>query len=344
MMQSTLIQDKQQSQVNTRFQHEKGAWFQWLAEEQQERTNGDAFMTCADPRACQVSTSATQMLNQIPMQKVPTQNSGDQHVSLHAGASELKEVCLKGAQHVDQGLNASEQQVVWCHEHCHKGHNAARKKMLSSLCCDYGVALVCHKKAAKVEAWLNETVKPNYILLTDWREAKPCMKIDILREKALFTDMIVYCETEQTFRKASEWARSLTLEVGNVHVVRTTSDLDALLAKVLSKQSQQQKPAPMTPSTVSDVGSDHQETDTEAECSNESPPQVLLTTSMVRFWPMCSPIVVSAPVLNPICSPIVASAPVVNPVSQVLGPLLSCYSAQQLTQVLQQAMPECYTD
>jgi len=223
------------------------------------------------------------------------------------------------------------QRVVWCHEHCHKSHNDARRKELWRLCRENGASLVCHKKAAKFEAWLGNTAQPNYILVTDWREAKPCMDIDIIKDRSMFTEMIVYCETEQIFKKASEWVSSLPVEAGRVYVASSIRDLDELLLILLNRQSEEQVHTPATPSTSSDIDSDYLETDSGTEGNDEPEFQIPIAAPSVQFIPVCVPVVVPV-------------APAVSPVYQVLGPMLSSYSPAQLSHALEQAMPDCYMD
>lgn len=160
----------------------------------------------------------------------------------------------------------------------------------------------------------------------------------------MFTEMIVYCETEQTFKKASEWVSSLPLEAGQVYVTSNTCDLDKLLLMLLSRKSEEPVHTPTTPTTTSEIDSDRLETDTESESndnlnfqipmatgSDECEVQIPMATAAVQFIPVCVPVVVSI-------------APAVNPVLEVLGPMLSSYSAQELNHALEQAMPDCYVD
>lgn len=386
-MDSMMIEEQQQQEVNNRFRQKKGAWFDWLADEREAEDNGwdfgelqtkkgkkDDTVNWADPVAWQKPKATvsnahlsearpTTVTDPNPSEKADlgisveeessTIFTGETSEDAHSTAStqevqdecsparkfvaEMRTQCKKPAPqqeptvecHKKGSRGAQGQRVVWCHEHCHKSHNDVRRKELWRLCRDHGASLVCHKKAAKFETWLGNTLQQNYILVTDWREAKPCMDIGIMKEKAMFTEMIVYCENEQTFKKATDWASSLPFEASRVYVASSVFDLDKLLLELLSKQSEEQSPTLATPTTTSDIGSDHG-TDVETDVSDQTEFGVPMVAATVQFFPVCVPVI---PV-----------APAVNPVFQILGPVLTSYTAQQLNEALEQASPDCYMD
>jgi hypothetical protein len=200
---------------------------------------------------------------------------------------------------------------------------------------------VCHKKAAKFEAWLSSAVQPNYILVADWREAKPC--IEVTSKGFKFSQMIVYCETDSTFRKASEWACQLPFEAGLVHVVNSMDAAETHLLELLAKQSKGESETCSTASTVSDCeselppnGMDIAPADRSEEELVQPAEGVPLASTVEHMW---------VPYMSVIAVPVVqVVAPAVNPVMDVLRPVFSSYTAQDLSQALAEAMPECYTD
>jgi len=100
--------------------------------------------------------------------------------------------------------------LVWCHERCHKEDCEAQRQLLSKHAEALGGSLVCLKKAAKFQLWLRRTARPPYILITDWREAKPCRGfLAGLPERSMPALMVVLCEVQSHFERAAEWAGSL---------------------------------------------------------------------------------------------------------------------------------------
>eukprot|EP00931_Biecheleriopsis_adriatica_P059787 TRINITY_DN3583_c0_g3_i1.p1 TRINITY_DN3583_c0_g3~~TRINITY_DN3583_c0_g3_i1.p1 ORF type:complete len:269 (+),score=36.30 TRINITY_DN3583_c0_g3_i1:82-888(+) len=101
--------------------------------------------------------------------------------------------------------------LVWCHEHCFKPDAAGQCRMLQGVALEGGGSLVCHKKAARFLEWLANNRTP-YVLLSDWREAKPCLEglerhAGAFRGQPLVT--CVYTETAQIYERAHMWARGL---------------------------------------------------------------------------------------------------------------------------------------
>jgi len=111
--------------------------------------------------------------------------------------------------------------LVWCHERCHKADSDAQRQMLARHAEALGGSLITLKKASKFQIWLRRHERPPYILLTDWREVKPCR--DYLAEmpkRSLPALTVVHCEVQCHFDRASEWATSLdpSSGQGEVHV------------------------------------------------------------------------------------------------------------------------------
>lgn len=65
--------------------------------------------------------------------------------------------------------------IVWCYERCHKEENLARRHWLMQAARNVGAKLLCFKKAKQFEHWVDQTEHRRFILLTDWREAQPCI-------------------------------------------------------------------------------------------------------------------------------------------------------------------------
>lgn len=241
---------------------------------------------------------------------------------------------------------------------------------------------MCHKKAAKFGAWLSNTEQPNYVLLTDWREAKPCM--DIISSSCKFIRMIVFCEMETTFRKAIEWVRHLPIEAGPVYVASTIEEVDAYLLESFAQDSQVHLEMSTTASSPSELDSDWQGMGVDADTRDQSGDElrrpgafVSLASAVEHVWipyePMTSaPVHSMASAVEHIwlsCEHVPSATvehsmtlipheldmhsgtdmppPMVsaeNPMLHVLGLDLSSYTAQDLNRALEDAMPDCYTD
>mmetsp|Transcript_1666 Transcript_1666/g.6555 ORF Transcript_1666/g.6555 Transcript_1666/m.6555 type:complete len:309 (+) Transcript_1666:83-1009(+) len=125
--------------------------------------------------------------------------------------------------------------LVWCFERCHKeGKQAVRDDMRESMA-KLGGAMVCLKKARQFDHWIERNPKANYILLTDWREAKPCADAlnDRLGKCGAPMMTIVICDIVRQVSRAVQWAQSMGSEGGSVWVVVRgsipTSLLDGLI-------------------------------------------------------------------------------------------------------------------
>jgi hypothetical protein len=118
-------------------------------------------------------------------------------------------------------------ELVWCSEHCHKSENAGLRGEIAAVAEKCDAELVCLKKAAKYASWSSTACKRPFALLSDWREAKPCVQEFDNGTAPIIT--FILCDTAQTFRRASSWARHLDSRFGCVHVLSSIADLEPLL-------------------------------------------------------------------------------------------------------------------
>jgi len=100
--------------------------------------------------------------------------------------------------------------AVWCHERCHKTDAATLRAQLQLVISRYNGELICQKTAGKFKLWLDQergkgaTEESFYILLSDWRQLKPCM--DILQEGVEQpAAVILLCEQAKGVAKAQLW-------------------------------------------------------------------------------------------------------------------------------------------
>lgn len=104
--------------------------------------------------------------------------------------------------------------LIWCHERCHKGECELLRNTVNEAAAQAGARLIALKKASKFAMWLGRTRRPPFILLTDWREAKPCMRIITqVHPEPWPAAVIVLCSLQQQVGRAAVWARDQPLPV-----------------------------------------------------------------------------------------------------------------------------------
>lgn len=126
--------------------------------------------------------------------------------------------------------------IVWCHERCHKQENQARCQALRGSVNDTGALLVCLKKAVQFALWVKRTSRPPYVLVTDWREAQPCVQaLGAATDVSLPFLIVVLCDSPRQYGKASEWAKGFPNVVGPVCVCERSNIPPALLGGIVRK-------------------------------------------------------------------------------------------------------------
>jgi len=121
--------------------------------------------------------------------------------------------------------------LVWCHERCHKPENMELRKSINAAAKEVDAALVCMRKANKFELWLDRAEHAPFALLTDWREAKPCIQTLSLQPPSNRPACtVLLCTMERQFERASSWAQALPPRADPVIVCRELSSPRQLLA------------------------------------------------------------------------------------------------------------------
>lgn len=124
--------------------------------------------------------------------------------------------------------------LVWCHERCLKQECDVRRQAVSMAAREAGALLICMKKASKFAAWLASKQRPPLVLLTDWREAKPCLQAaseQPLQNQPAIT--LVLCDVPAQFERAQAWAHSGPAGSEKVRVIRDVGLPRELLAELL---------------------------------------------------------------------------------------------------------------
>lgn len=99
-------------------------------------------------------------------------------------------------------------QLVWCCERCNKPASAEFKESLQRTVKTLGGNLHCLKKADKIKS---HPLKSRYILMADWREAKPILEIfaeiPSMTRPAL---MIIICSTGRSYENAVQYVERVS--------------------------------------------------------------------------------------------------------------------------------------
>eukprot|EP00931_Biecheleriopsis_adriatica_P064155 TRINITY_DN38983_c0_g1_i1.p1 TRINITY_DN38983_c0_g1~~TRINITY_DN38983_c0_g1_i1.p1 ORF type:complete len:298 (+),score=48.50 TRINITY_DN38983_c0_g1_i1:143-1036(+) len=115
--------------------------------------------------------------------------------------------------------------LVWCHELCHKPASQELRSVILHLVEKGGGRFTCHKKAARFLDWWVKNGDIPFVLLTDWREVKPCLaglkttpcsagtEICSLSAESPAPPLqpiaiCVVAQTPQVYHRASEWAKT----------------------------------------------------------------------------------------------------------------------------------------
>jgi len=112
--------------------------------------------------------------------------------------------------------------IVWCYERCFKPENDERRVKLTELAQSASATLGMFKKTHKFAAKLAKAQRPPYILLTDWREAKPSLQVaaqEPVHNQPVFS--VVACdEEEKVYERAKQWMDELPPRTDPVHVTK----------------------------------------------------------------------------------------------------------------------------
>jgi len=118
--------------------------------------------------------------------------------------------------------------VVWCNECCFKPGTKIQRQSMAMAARYAGGCLFCLRKAGDFEKWLAATQHSDYVLLTNWREVKPC--IAALTERDATQQpfrIILQCDSPKELNKAHAWVQQYsTLRVHHMPDVHVCSSLE----------------------------------------------------------------------------------------------------------------------
>mmetsp|Transcript_35222 Transcript_35222/g.101271 ORF Transcript_35222/g.101271 Transcript_35222/m.101271 type:complete len:421 (+) Transcript_35222:77-1339(+) len=130
---------------------------------------------------------------------------------------------------------SSSWRLVWCDELSHKDDNKAMREAVDNIAQEFRGTLVCRRKASKFESWYARPQGPHFVLLSSWREAKPCLEL-IMKPPIQRSPMsvVVFADTQKVFVRASAWVKTQGAPCP-IRVIRDLDELGPLLAEVVQK-------------------------------------------------------------------------------------------------------------
>jgi len=117
---------------------------------------------------------------------------------------------------------------VWCNECCFKPASNTQRQSMAMAVRAAGGSLSCVRRAPQFEKWLAATEQSDYVLLTRWREVKPCIAVltecDVTQQPF---SIILQCDSPKEFNKACDWAQQYSaLHVRHMPDVHVCSSLE----------------------------------------------------------------------------------------------------------------------
>mmetsp|Transcript_90641 Transcript_90641/g.255548 ORF Transcript_90641/g.255548 Transcript_90641/m.255548 type:complete len:295 (-) Transcript_90641:55-939(-) len=116
--------------------------------------------------------------------------------------------------------------LIWCHERCHKLDRASVREELWRMASAAGGRLCCMKKGQKYADWAKSSGLAQgtpHVLLTDWREAKPCLEkmACMAGAFAMPSAILLLNEDPKHEPRIRDWAESVVVEgmFGPIQVV-----------------------------------------------------------------------------------------------------------------------------
>jgi len=127
--------------------------------------------------------------------------------------------------------------LVWCNEHIHKPQCDAQRIAVSTAVAQAGARLLCLKKGAQFNTWAAFASRPPFVLLTNWREAKPCIAAAQQHPWSYPVFTVVICEQHVQYMRARAWLENDQRLAQRVQVVDDSACPRLLALEMLSRLS-----------------------------------------------------------------------------------------------------------
>jgi len=132
--------------------------------------------------------------------------------------------------------------LVWCNEHIHKPQCDAQRIAVSTAVAQAGAKLLCLKKGAQFNTWAAAACRPPFVLLTNWREAKPCIAAAQQHPWSYPVFTVVICEQHVQYVRACTWLENDQRLAQHVQVVDDRACPRRLVLEMLSRLSRNGMP------------------------------------------------------------------------------------------------------
>mmetsp|Transcript_28674 Transcript_28674/g.66113 ORF Transcript_28674/g.66113 Transcript_28674/m.66113 type:complete len:262 (-) Transcript_28674:97-882(-) len=133
---------------------------------------------------------------------------------------------------VTSPMQAAAWQLVWCYEHNQASENQAERLQIETVAASAAAGVVMFRKASQFAKWLETPSPLPYVLVTDWREAQPCVRA--LCDKTgqgsenLPLQIVVFCKGQRQIMRATNWAKILRPDLV-VHICDRSNIPDFIL-------------------------------------------------------------------------------------------------------------------
>jgi len=172
-------------------------------------------------------------------QKSPVSDDNVSDVRLIADAKEggIRPEQIFGNPHTWDATGMDRAHIVWCCEHIHKPQCDVQRAAVCAAAAQAGARLLCLKKAAQFSTWASAACRAPFVLLTNWREAKPCIAAAQQYPWSRPVNTVVICEQPVQYMRARAWLESDPLLGQHVQVVDESSCPRQLVLDMLSRLS-----------------------------------------------------------------------------------------------------------
>lgn len=178
----------------------------------------------------------------LPMddcQKSMVTDHGVHNARMVADAKEggIRPEQIFGNPHTWDATGMDRAHIVWCCEHIHKPQCDTQRTAVCAATAQAGAKLLCLKKAAQFSTWASAACRAPFVLLTNWREAKPCITAAQQYPWSRPVYTVVICEQPVQYMRARAWLESDPLLGQHVQVVDESSCPRQLVLDMLSRLS-----------------------------------------------------------------------------------------------------------
>mmetsp|Transcript_19365 Transcript_19365/g.55532 ORF Transcript_19365/g.55532 Transcript_19365/m.55532 type:complete len:356 (-) Transcript_19365:556-1623(-) len=122
--------------------------------------------------------------------------------------------------------------AVWCFERCFKDEEEPVRSAITEAVTSLGGSLFCYKKAKTFEARAAHMRPQSYALITDGREARPCVQALATLPQNQPALIVILSENPKHADRVARWAKELPSEGFHVpvFVVRSAAEIRPILA------------------------------------------------------------------------------------------------------------------